>query len=96
MELREKIRKVYQKEGIKVEDNYIEYKMQNKEKVRWFEKTYEEEKIKSMNYILNKDENNHTFTNTEISLCSSIDLFNKKTIELCRKIYLKEKLEVNV
>ena len=75
MELKEKIRKVYQKEGVKVEDDYIEYKMQNKEKIKWFERTYEEEKI---------------------SLCSSIDLFNKKTIELCRKIYLKEKLDVSV
>ena len=33
MELKEKIRKVYQKEGVKVEDDYIEYKMQNKEKI---------------------------------------------------------------
>lgn len=96
MELKEKIRKVYQKEGVKVEDDYIEYKMKNKEAIKWFEKNYEEEKIKSMNYILNKDESNQAFTNAEISLCSNIDLFSRKTIELCRKIYLKEKLEVTV
>lgn len=96
MEIKEKIRKVYQKNGIEVDDDYIEYKMKEKEKVEQFMKIYKQEEVNSMNYILGKPEDNLYFTEQEIELCSKIDLFDRETIKICKHIYEKESKEVNV
>ena len=84
------IRKVYQKSGIQVDDDYIEYKMKDKKKVEQFKILYKQEEIESMNYILGKPLDNTIFTKDEIEICSKIDLFNKKTVEMCKNIYKKE------
>ena len=44
-----------------------------------------------MNYILGKPLENNVFTKFELELCSKIDLFNRKTVEICKSIYEKEK-----
>ena len=80
MEIKEMIRKVYQKSGVQVDDNYIEHKMQDKEKVKQFVRIYKEEEINSMNYILGKPEKNQIFTKEEVVLFSKIDLFDRTTI----------------
>ena len=90
MEIKEMIRKVYQKSGVQVDDNYIEHKMQDKEKVKQFVRIYKEEEINSMNYISGKPEKNQIFTKEEVVLFSKIDLFDRTTIEACRNIYKKE------
>lgn len=90
MKMKEKIKKIYQKNGIKIDDDFIEYKMQNKKTVEQFKLLYEQEKMESMNYILGKPLNNTIFTKNEIKLCSKIDLFDRKTVEICKKIYEKE------
>lgn len=84
------IRKVYQKSGIQVDDDYIEYKMKDKKKVEQFKILYKQEEIESMNYILGKPLDNTIFTKDEIEMCSKIDLFNRKTVEMCKNIYKKE------
>lgn len=84
------IRKVYQKSGIQVDDDYIEYKMKDKKKVEQFKILYKQEEIESMNYILGKPLDNTIFTKDEIEICSKIDLFNRKTVEICKNIYKKE------
>lgn len=84
------IRKVYQKGGVQVEDDYIEYKMKDKKKVQSFKEFYRQEEIDSMNYILGKPKNNTIFKIEELELCYKIDLFDKKTVEICKKIYEKE------
>lgn len=84
------IRKVYQKSGIQVDDDYIEYKMKDKKKVEQFKILYKQEEIESMNYILGKPLDNTIFTKDEIEICSKIDLFNRKTVEMCKNIYKKE------
>ena len=96
MEIKKKIRKVYQKSGAQVDDDYIEYKMQDKEKVKQFMKIYKEEEINSMNYILGKPEDNQIKKKKELELCSKIDLFNRKTVEICKNIYERENKEVTV
>ena len=93
MEIKEMIRKVYQKSGVQVDDDYIEYKMQDKEKVRQFMRIYKQEEIESMNYILGKSKNNQIFTKKELVLFSKIDLFDKTTVEACRNIYKKKMKE---
>lgn len=90
MKMKEKIKKIYQKNGIKIDDDFIEYKMQNKKTVEQFKLLYEQEEVESMNYILGKPLDNTIFTKNEIKLCSKIDLFDRKTVEICKKIYEKE------
>ena len=67
------IRKVYQKGGVQVEDDYIEYKMKDKKKVQSFKEFYRQEEIDSMNYILGKPKNNTIFKIEELELCYKID-----------------------
>ena len=83
-------RKIYQKNGVSVDDDYIEYKMKDKEKVKQFIRIYKREKLESMNYILGKTEDNEYFTQFELALLDKIDLFNRKVIEICKNIYEKE------
>lgn len=90
MEIKEKIRKVYQKSGVQVDDDFIEYKMQDKEKVKQFMRLYKQEEMDSMNYILGKPYNNKVFTKEELELMNTIDLFNRKVVEKCKIIYEKE------
>lgn len=84
------IRKVYQEGGIQADDDYIEYKMKDKKKVEQFKILYKQEEIESMNYILGKPLDNTIFTEDEIEICSKIDLFDRKTVEMCKNIYKKE------
>ena len=96
MEIKEKIRKVYQKNGIEVDDEYIEYKMKDKEKVKQFMRIYKQEEVNSMNYILGKPKDNQIFTKDELELMSKVNLFDRKVVEVCKHIYENEKKEVNV
>ena len=96
MEIKEMIRKVYQKSGVQVDDNYIEHKMKDKKKAEQFMEIYRQEEIDSMNYILGKPRNNLIFTIEELELCSKVDLFDRNTIKVCKHIYENEKKEVNV
>lgn len=90
MKIKEMIRKVYQKSGIQVDDDYIEYKMKDKKTVEQFKLLYKQEEMESMNYILGKPLDNTIFTKNEIKLCSKVDLFDRKTVEICKRIYEKE------
>lgn len=87
MEVKEMIRKVYQKNGVKVDEEYIEYKMKDKEKVKQFIKIYKQEEIESMNYILGKPEDNKIFTEFELEVCSKVDLFNRNVIKWSKLIW---------
>lgn len=90
MKMKEKIKKIYQKNGIQIDDDFIEYKMQDKKTVEQFKLLYKQEEMESMNYILGKPLNNTIFTKNEIKLCSKIDLLDRKTVEICKRIYEKE------
>lgn len=87
MEVKDMIKKVYQKSGVQVDDDYIEYKMKDEEKVKNFIRLYKQEEIASMNYILRKPENNKVFTKFELEAMSIIDLFDRKVIEISRIIW---------
>lgn len=87
MEVKEIIKKVYQKNGVQVDDDYIEYKMKDEQKVKDFIRLYKQEEIDSMNYILRKPENNNKFTKFELNAMSKIDLFDKKVIKICKFIW---------
>ena len=87
MEIKEMIRKVYQKNGVKVDEEYIENKIKDTEKIKQFIRIYRQEEMESMNYILGKPEDNKIFTEFELEACSKIDLFNRTTVKICRKIW---------
>lgn len=96
MEIKEMIRKVYQKNGVQVDDDYIEYKMKYKQTVKDFMRLYKQEEMDSMNYILGKDKDNKVFTKEELELMNTINLFNRKVVEACKIIYEKEYREEKV
>lgn len=87
MEKREKVKQIYNKFGIIVEEDYIDGIMKNKERLQGMMRLYKEEEIDSMNYIFGKPHNNKHFTKFELELASKIDLFNRNTIAICRDIY---------
>lgn len=96
MEIKEMIRKVYQKNGIQVDDDYIEYKMKDEQKIKDFMRLYKQEEMDSMNYILGKDKDNKVFIKEELELMNTINLFNRKVVEACKIIYEKEYREEKV
>lgn len=109
MEIKEKIKKVYQKNNIIVNDETVKAIMQDKERTKGLMKLYKDEEIESMNYIFGKSKDNMYFTQLELEIASKIDLFNRRIIPICREIYKnrnnakrieeimkKLKLEVNV
>lgn len=96
MNKKEKVRKIYQKLGTGISKEALETIMQDKNRVDELMKLYKEEKIESMNYIFGKDSNNKYFTEFELKTSSKINLFDRKTVEICKRIYEKEFKEVNV
>ena len=54
MEIKEKIRKIYQKNNIIVNDETVEAIMQDKERTKGLMRLYKDEEINSMNYIFRK------------------------------------------
>ena len=87
MGIKEKIRKVYQKNDIIVNDETVEAIMQDEEKTKRLMKLYKDEEIESMNYIFGKSKDNMCFTLLELEIASKIDLFDKRIRETSREIY---------
>lgn len=54
MEIKEKIRKVYRKNSIIVDDEAVEAIIQDKKKTEGLMRLYKDEEIDSMNYIFGK------------------------------------------
>ena len=94
MEIKEKNKKIYKKNNVKVSEDYIDNITEDEERVKSFMRIYKKEEINSMNYILGKSPDNKIFTKGELELCSKIDLFNKKVVEICKHIYETEGKEV--
>lgn len=97
MSNKEKIRKVYTKYGIDVDDETIELIMTDEERTKGLIRVYKQEEIDSMNYIIGKPEGNEIFTMFELEAMSRIDLFNRKIVNICKLIWdnknNEEKLE---
>lgn len=92
MEIKEMIRKVYQKNGINVDDEYIEGILEDKQRTNNILRLYKQEEMDSMNYILGKDKDNKIFTKFELEAMNTIDLFNKKVVNVCKTIWANEML----
>ena len=64
--------------------------MKDKKRTKELMRLYKREEIESMNYILGKPSDNNYFTKWELKLMSNIDLFNRKVVEVCKKIWENE------
>lgn len=53
---------------------------------------YKPEEMEAMNYILGKDKDNKVFTKFELEALNKINLFNRKVVEICKKIWANEML----
>ena len=87
MNEKEKIKKIYSKHGIKVDEASLKNIIKDENRVKAFTKIYKQEEIESMNYILGKPYNNYTFTKFELEAMSKINLFDKKVVNICKIIW---------
>lgn len=92
MEIKEKIKKYYLKHGIGIDEDYVEGILNDPERVKALMRLYKQEEIETTNYIYGKPKNNNYFTRFELETASKIDLFNKKMVEISKKIWQREVL----
>lgn len=90
MEIKEKIKNYYAEMGVKVDNDYIEGILKDSERTSKIIRLYKQEEVNAMNYILEKPQNNNYFTQFELEAMSKINLFNRKVVEICKRIYAKE------
>lgn len=64
--------------------------MEIKEKTNGIIGKYNTEELNIINYILGKKEENRAFTKFELGLMNTINLFDKKVVEVCKSIYERE------
>lgn len=92
MKKREKIKSIYQKHGVNIEEDYLDGIMRDKKKVKALMRVFKNEEIDSMNYIFGKPNNNKYFTKDELQIASKMNLFNRKLVEVYKKIWEREVL----
>lgn len=97
MKIKEKIKKIYQKYDVNINEDYMQGIMDNPQRVDSLIRMYKEEEINSMNEIFDKPYDNKYFTEFELKAVQNIDLFDRKVIGICKIIWKnrnnKKKLE---
>lgn len=89
---KEKIKQIYQKYDIIVDDRSMDKILKNKQTVEGLMRIYKDEEIESMNYIFGKDRENKYFTENELNIASKINLFSREALN----IWKRKIMEVNV
>ena len=87
MELKDRIQNYYKSEKIKVDDEFVNGVIADKDRANKLIKFFEPIELNAMNYILGKDKDNKVFSEYELNALSVIDLFNKKVVNLCKIIW---------
>ena len=87
MEKKEKIKKVYTKYGVDVDDKTIELLMTDEERTKGVIKLYKQEELESMNYILGKPAHNEVYTKFELDAMGKVDLFDRQVVNVCKMIW---------
>lgn len=87
MEKREKIKKIYQKYDVNINEDYMQEIMNNPQRVDNLMRMYKEEEINAMNEIFDKDENNKVFTREELEFVKDIDLFDRASIKVTKEMW---------
>lgn len=87
MDLKERIKNYYKSEKIKVDDEFVNEVIADKDRSNKLIKFFEPIELKAMNYILGKDKDNKVFSEYESNALLDVDLFNKKVVNLCKIIW---------
>lgn len=87
MEKREKIKKIFKKYNVNVDEDYMQGIMDNPQRISNLIKMYKDEEINSMNEIFDKDKNNEVFTQLELEFVSKMDLFDPYMIKVAKMIW---------
>ena len=96
MEKKEKIKNVYKKLGILVDNNTINEILKDKERTENIIRLYKKEEMDSMNYIFSKQKDNKSFTMFELEAANKIDLFDRTIVEWCKLIWDNRNNETNI
>ena len=96
MEKKEKIKNVYKKLGILVDNNTINEIIKDKERTENIIRIYKKEEMDSMNYIFSKQKDNKSFTMFELEAANKIDLFDRTIVEWCKLIWDNRNNETNI
>jgi hypothetical protein len=96
MEKKEKIKNVYKKLGILVDNNTINEILKDKERTENIIRIYKKEEMDSMNYIFSKQKDNKSFTMFELEAANKIDLFDRTIVEWCKLIWDNRNNETNI
>lgn len=87
MEEKEKIKRIYEKNNVKVSEDYIDNIMKDEKRVKDFMRIYRQEEIWSMNEILGKPHDNNYFTEFELEAMSKLNLFDRQIIKWSKLIW---------
>lgn len=87
MEIKEKLKNYYKSHGVKINDDYAEGILQDKERLTSIIRIYKPIELKAMNYIFDKPEDNKIFSKIESEFCSRTDLFDKKKVNISKFIW---------
>ena len=96
MEKKEKIKNVYKKLGILVDNNTINEILKDKERTENIIRIYKKEEMDSMNYIFSKQKDNKSFTMFELEAANKIELFDRTIVEWCKLIWDNRNNETNI
>lgn len=96
MDKKEKIKNVYKKLGILLEDNTTNEILKGKERTENIIRIYKKEEIDSMNYIFSNPKDNKIFTKFELEAANKIDLFDRTIVEWCKLIWDNRNNETNI
>ena len=67
--------------------------MEEKNKIKNFIRHYNNDEIKSMNFLFDKDSANTWFSQEELTFACDVDLFNKKSLENAKNNWLNINFE---
>lgn len=90
MQKEEKIRNVYKKHDIIMDNKTLESILKDKNRTKSLTRMYKQEEIKSMQEILGKETNDYYFAQKELEFVSKIDLFDPYMISVAKEIWKKK------
>lgn len=65
----------------------------NRNKVKNFIRYYDNDEIKSMNFLFGKNEFNNWFTQEELAFACDVDLYNRENLEIAKYNWLSNKCQ---
>lgn len=87
MEVKDRIKNYYKSMNIKVDDEFVNGVIEDKNRANKLIKFFEPIEQEAMNYIIGKDKNNKVFSEFELNALSIVNLFDKDLVNICKIIW---------